>query len=68
MAEENLDFNIEQLPFSLEAEQSVLGAILIETGVYQPSSGAACSRKFLPSAAPAVVFHHAGNVYFGSAN
>lgn len=30
MAEENLDFNIEQLPFSLEAEQSVLGAILIE--------------------------------------
>ena len=30
MAEESLDFNIEQLPFSLEAEQSVLGAILIE--------------------------------------
>ena len=30
MAEENLALGGEQLPFSLEAEQSVLGAILIE--------------------------------------
>ena len=30
MAQENTEFSVEQLPFSLEAEQSVLGAILIE--------------------------------------
>ena len=30
MAEETIELGAEQLPFSLEAEQSVLGAILIE--------------------------------------
>ena len=30
MPEENLELVTEQLPFSMEAEQSVLGAILIE--------------------------------------
>ena len=60
---EELELNIEQLPFSMEAEQSVLGAILVEPECIAKVLELLTPGELLSPAAPPAVFHHAGDVH-----